>query len=321
VHLGAAGFGAPAGFLPGRGEGYPSILEHLQGGINGHQAAVLDIAQAALEGSGDAQPEEQVEAMPAVPDDTDTRARPLQTNLVGAGDGGGGPWQDGEEKGATAGEQSRRADDAGGSSAVGTTVMLRNIPNKYTRSMLVDQMKVDFKGEIDFLYLPIDFRNRCNVGYAFINFRSVEAMERFVLAYNGVSVTKCLPGLNSHKIAQVTPARVHGLHDNVERLRNSPIMSELADHPEWMPLLLDENGDSVPFPEPEHGLPAMKPRGRRPRNDDEHAGAGASAAAAPVPQLASDQQESIGGRSGGGNARGGRGRHRHSKAERHHDRW
>jgi len=52
-----------------------------------------------------------------------------------------------------------------------TTVMLRNIPNKYTREMLVNQLCVDYKGLFDFMYLPIDFKNKCNVGYGFINFR------------------------------------------------------------------------------------------------------------------------------------------------------
>merc|ERR1712125_6069 len=128
--------------------------------------------------------------------------------------------------------------------------------------------------------------------------------------YDGVSVSKCLPGLNSQKIAQVTPARVHGLQENVDRLRNSSIMGELAEHPEWMPLLLDEEGNELPFPEPEHALPAMKPRGRRPRSEDSDISA---AGAAVPPQQTSEQPESNSGRAGGSNGRGSRGRH--SKAE------
>jgi hypothetical protein len=135
-----------------------------------------------------------------------------------------------------------------------TTVMLRNIPNKYTREMLVSQLEQDLKGHFDFVYLPIDFKNECNVGYAFINFTSVEACETFVISYNGVEVRKCLPGLNSRKVTEVTPARVQGFEDNVQRLRNSPVMRELAYHPEWMPLIFDANGVQQPFPSPERPL-------------------------------------------------------------------
>jgi len=148
-------------------------------------------------------------------------------------------------------------------SGAGTTVMLRNIPNKYTRDMLVKQLQAELTGQFDFLYLPIDFKNRCNVGYCFINFRTIEVRERFVEAFDGVEVRKCLPGLNSKKVAEVAPARVHGLDDNVKRLRSSPVMNELMDHPEWMPLVFDEDGREVPFPMPDQPVPAMKPRTRR----------------------------------------------------------
>lgn len=143
-----------------------------------------------------------------------------------------------------------------------TTVMLRNIPNKYTREMLIKQLQIDFNGLFDFMYLPIDFKNKCNVGYGFINFRNQEACERFVENFHGVDVRKCLPGLNSKKIVEVTPARVQGLIENVRRLKNSPVMNQLQDHPEWMPLLFDERGNEEPFPNPDQALPPVKPRGR-----------------------------------------------------------
>jgi len=147
-----------------------------------------------------------------------------------------------------------------------TTVMFRNIPNKYTREMLVNQLEQDLKGMFDFVYLPIDFKNKCNVGYAFINFRTIQACECFLLNFNGVEVRKCLPGLNSRKVTEVTPARVQGFEENVQRLRNSPVMRELAHHLEWMPLIFDEHGTQVPFPAPERPLEHIKPR-RRGRDD------------------------------------------------------
>jgi len=146
--------------------------------------------------------------------------------------------------------------------SVYTTVMLRNIPNKYTREMLIKQLCIDYKGLFDFIYLPIDFKNKCNVGYAFINFRTFATCDRFINAFHGVEVRKCLPGLNSKKVVEVTPARVQGLAENVRRLRNSPVMNQLQDHPEWMPLLFNENSEEEPFPSPDQPLPPVKPRGR-----------------------------------------------------------
>ena len=45
-----------------------------------------------------------------------------------------------------------------------TTVMLRNIPNKYTTKMLLNVLDRRFAKQYDYVYLPVDFVNHCNVG-------------------------------------------------------------------------------------------------------------------------------------------------------------
>lgn len=183
------------------------------------------------------------------------------------------PPAKGEEaaaEGSTTASSSSESLGATGGDSGYTTVMLRNIPNKYTREMLVKQLNQDFKGRFDFVYLPIDFKNKCNVGYGFVNFRTSASCDEFIARYDGVDVRKCLPGLNSKKVAGVTPARVQGLEENVRRLRTGPVMNELVNHPEWMPLLLDDRGEAMPFPMPDHPAPA--PKLKRRARGEEHVG-------------------------------------------------
>jgi hypothetical protein len=41
-----------------------------------------------------------------------------------------------------------------------TTLMIRNIPNKYTQGMLLETINKKFANAYDFFYLPIDFKVR-----------------------------------------------------------------------------------------------------------------------------------------------------------------
>lgn len=66
-----------------------------------------------------------------------------------------------------------------------TTIMIRNIPNKYTQAMLLQEIDASYRGAYDFFYLPIDFKNKCNVGYAFINFIDYRRIVPFFREFNG----------------------------------------------------------------------------------------------------------------------------------------
>ena len=51
-----------------------------------------------------------------------------------------------------------------------TTVIIKNIPNKYTIQLLLIELNVNFANKFDVIYLPQDKINNCNLGYGFINF-------------------------------------------------------------------------------------------------------------------------------------------------------
>lgn len=137
-----------------------------------------------------------------------------------------------------------------------TTVMLRNVPNGYTRTMLLELIdSMGFQGRYDFVYLPMDFRNGVNLGYAFVNSITHEDAMRLTDKLQGFS----LWSQDSSKVCEVSWAHPNqGLAEHVERYRNSPVM-----HPtmpdDYKPMVF-RNGTRIPFPQPTKAIKAPKLR-------------------------------------------------------------
>lgn len=66
-----------------------------------------------------------------------------------------------------------------------TTVMIRNIPNKYGIKELAEEIDGVLANSYDFLYLPCDIKNQCNVGYGFINFLDNHCLREFYERFQG----------------------------------------------------------------------------------------------------------------------------------------
>ncbi|XP_038694325.1 protein terminal ear1 homolog [Tripterygium wilfordii] len=121
-----------------------------------------------------------------------------------------------------------------------TTIMIKNIPNKYSQKLLLNMLDnhcIHCNEQIsegdnqplssyNFVYLPIDFNNKCNVGYGFVNMTSPEATWRLYKAFH----LQHWEVFNSRKICQVTYARIQGLEALKEHFRSSKFPCENMDH-------------------------------------------------------------------------------------------
>ncbi|XP_022860739.1 protein MEI2-like 4 isoform X3 [Olea europaea var. sylvestris] len=126
-----------------------------------------------------------------------------------------------------------------------TTLMIKNIPNKYTSKMLLAAIDERHRGTYDFIYLPIDFKNKCNVGYAFINMTDPTLIIPFYQTFNGKKWEK----FNSEKVASLAYARIQGKAALIAHFQNSSLMNE---DKRCRPILFHTEGpnagDQVPFP-------------------------------------------------------------------------
>jgi len=111
--------------------------------------------------------------------------------------------------------------------------------------MLLAAVDEEHKGRYDFFYLPIDFKNKCNVGYAFINFISTSSISSFYNKFDGKRWEK----FNSEKVCAITFARIQGKSALIGHFQNSSLMCEDR---KCRPIIFHSDGPHIgeqePFP-------------------------------------------------------------------------
>ncbi|XP_048234392.1 protein terminal ear1 homolog [Ricinus communis] len=117
-----------------------------------------------------------------------------------------------------------------------TTVMIRNIPNRYTRELLMEfldyhcmleneKAKESHNNEtsaFDFLYLPMDFEKKANKGYAFVNFTEPRAAWKFHLAMDNQGWSL----FQSGKTCEIASARLQGKEELIRHFQSSTFKCE-----------------------------------------------------------------------------------------------
>jgi hypothetical protein len=155
----------------------------------------------------------------------------------------------------TADQHQQKAPDAVATSTQEfTTLMLRNVPNSYTRDMLIELLdKEGFIGYYNLVNVPVDFGRLAGLGYVFVNFISNEAAEKAKQTFQGFT------GWNnaSRKVCEVSwSGPLQGLSAHIEHYRNSPVMHESV--PECYKPALFQGGLRQPFPRPTKVLQAPR---------------------------------------------------------------
>ena len=113
-----------------------------------------------------------------------------------------------------------------------TTLMIKNIPNKYTISSFLDEINIYFKHTYDVFYLPIDYVNKCNLGFAFINFVEPLHIILFYELYRGKKWKK----FKSDKICELLYAKFQNKKELISHFEKGKVL--LFDSVEKRPLIL-----------------------------------------------------------------------------------
>jgi hypothetical protein len=141
--------------------------------------------------------------------------------------------------------------------------MLRNIPNDFTRSMVMDILRHEALAvHVELIYVPMNLRGSGNFGYAFIDFDCTTVAKQCKEKLDGFTGW----GVPSEKALEVVWSEEQGLETHVQRYRNSPLMHRSVED-ELKPALF-KKGARIAFPPPTKSIRAPKLRKGHRVNDE-----------------------------------------------------
>jgi len=137
-----------------------------------------------------------------------------------------------------------------------TTIVIRNLPNSYTRKFLLDLLDTHgFQNDYRFVYVPMDFKREAGLGYAFVCFEEPAAAQRAKLQLDGFKDW----AFPSRKVCETCWSdAIQGVDAYVERYRNSPIMHDTVPD-EYKPAIFLK-GVRMTYPAPTKQLQPAKDR-------------------------------------------------------------
>lgn len=136
-----------------------------------------------------------------------------------------------------------------------TTLMLCNIPNHYSRALLMDLLRCEgLLGHVRFIYVPMNLRSSGNFGYAFVDFDSASV---------AAQARQNLEGFTrwnepNDKVMEIEWSETQGLDAHIQRYRDSPLM-HVSVQDELKPALF-MHGTRIAFPKPTKSIRAPRLR-------------------------------------------------------------
>jgi len=110
---------------------------------------------------------------------------------------------------------------AGGDEPI-TTLMIRNIPGRYSqKDLMLDLQDTGLAGTYDFLYMPMDKATSNSVGYAFVNFNNSSHAAKCRQMFQDYHFSR--HHRTSKKLAIISVAHLQGLEKNMQHYEKSAI--------------------------------------------------------------------------------------------------
>ena len=100
-----------------------------------------------------------------------------------------------------------------------TTLMIKNIPNKFNRDLILNLINKNFEGAYDLFVMQTDSNGNKNFGYSFINFTSNYYIPYFYHLFNN----KNWPNTNSKKVCEITYSKIQGRNNLISHYPNKYI--------------------------------------------------------------------------------------------------